>query len=416
MPSVQILSRLLLALAVGALIGLERGWRRRRTREGGRAAGLRTMMLTALFGGVVAALGMGGVLLAAGLLAAGGVLAAFQWRESRRTGDASATGVVAGLLAYALGATAVLGEPVVAAAAGVAATVVLAFKEELHRGVRALTWTELRALLILLVMSGLILPVLPDRAFDPWGALNPRRIWLFAVLVASVSFVGYFCMRLFGRRGGLLLAGLAGGLASSTATTLNFARLTRQHPPLCGWLAAGTLLASGMMGLRVMVLAAAVDRSFAAWLAGPMLGYAAISFAAGAALMRLGPADPEREPNPKLGNPLELSAALKFAALIASVSLAAKLLSATLGRPGVYALAGLSGLADVDALTLSVAGMASHGLGRRAAALAVLIAVGANSLAKTVIAVWIGTLRHGWRVGLPSLAALAGALGIYAVL
>lgn len=113
---------------------------------------------------------------------------------------------------------------------------------------------------------------------------------------------------------------------------------------------------------------------------------------------------------------MELATALKFAALIAGVSLAAKLLSAALGDPGVYALAALSGLADVDALTLSVGVMANHGLGHAVAALAVLIAVGANSLAKTAIAAWIGTPRHGWRVGVPSLAALAVALGLYAVL
>lgn len=414
---IEILGRLLVSLAVGLLIGLERGWRSRDAPEGGRAAGLRTLGLAGLLGGVLAVIGgASGVLLVGfGLLALALVLTVFQVLEARATGNASATGVVAGLLAFGFGALAVLGDPVLAIAGGVSTTVILAFKQPLHGGVRALSWPELRALLVLLVMTALVLPILPDRTLDPWAALNPRRIWLLAVLIAGVSFVGYFAMRLVGRRGGLMMAALAGGLASSTATTLSFARLVRQQPPLCGWLAAGTLFASGMMGLRVVVVvAAAVDRSFAVQLLGPMAAFAAASFLAGGVLLTRRPADGVDDPGPRVGNPVELGAALKFAALIAVLMLLAKLSARWLGRWGVYGLAAVSGLADVDALTLSIAGMSAAELTRSAATLAVLIGVAANTLAKSVIAGLVGTRRHGLLVGVPGLAALLAAAAVYA--
>lgn len=417
MATTEILGRLLVSLAVGLLIGLERGWRSRRARDGSRAAGLRTLGLAGLLGGVLAALGgpSGVVLVAVGLLSLALVLIAFQLLEARATRNASATGVVAGLLAFAFGALAVAGDPMLAVAGGVATTLILAFKQPLHAGVRALTWPELRALLVLLVMTGLVLPVLPDRALDPWDALNPRRVWLLAVLIAGVSFVGYFAMRLGGRRGGLVVAGLAGGLASSTAVTLSFARLVRQEPALCAWLAAGTLFANAMMSLRVLVLSAVVDRSFALTLLSPMLAFAAVSALAGALLFLRGPRGPEEGPAPRVGNPVELGAALKFAALVAVVMLLAKIAAQEVGRAGVYALAAVSGLADVDALTLSLAEGASSGLSEETAALAVLIGVAANTLAKSAIAGVAGTIRHAVLVAVPSLAALAASVGAHLV-
>ncbi len=264
-------------------------------------------------------------------------------------------------------------------------------------------------------MTGLVLPVLPDRALDPWDALNPRRVWLLAVLIAGVSFVGYFAMRLGGRRGGLVVAGLAGGLASSTAVTLSFARLVRREPALCAWLAAGTLFANAMMSLRVLVLLAVVDRSFALTLLSPMLAFAAVSALAGTLLFLRGPRGPKEGPAPRVGNPAELGAAPKFAALVAVVMLLAKIAAQEVGRAGVYALAAVSGLADVDALTLSLAESASPDRSERTAALAVTIGVAANTLAKSAIAGVAGTIRHAVLVAVPSLAALAASVGAYLV-
>ncbi len=415
MSNVQILGRLAVSLAIGLLIGLERGWQQRTAAEGERAAGLRTLGLAGLLGGVLAAVGPEAdrILLATGLASVALVLAAFQYVEAQSTRNSSATGVVAGLLAFALGAYAVAGDVTVAVAAAVATTVVLAFKHPLHAWVRGLTWPELRAALILLIMTALVLPFLPDRTLDPWAALNPRRIWLLAVLIASLSFVGYWAIRALGNRAGLLLSAVAGGLASSTATTLSFARLARSHRPMCGWLAGGTLIASALMSARVLVMAAVINRPFALSLAWPLGVFCAVSVLAGGLLLSRSPLEADERRAPALTNPVEVGTALKFALLIAAIMLLAKILVRSAGAMGVYGLAGLSGLADVDALTLSVAGMAGRELPLANASLAVLIAVGANTLTKVVIAGAAGTVRHALLVGAASVAAAAIAGVVY---
>lgn len=411
MSNLQVLGRLAVSLAIGLLIGLERGWRQREAAEGGRAAGLRTLGLTGLLGGVLAAIGSTGdrLLLAIGLASVALVLAAFQYVEAQATRNSSATGVIAGLLAFALGGYAIVGDVTVAVAAGVATTVILAFKQPLHDWVRGLTWLELRAALILLIMTALVLPVLPDRTLDPWAALNPRRIWLLAVLIAGLSFAGYWAVRVLGNRAGLLLSAMAGGLTSSTATTLSFARLARGHRPMCGWLAGGTLIASAIMSARVLVMAAVINRAFAASLAWPLGAFCVVSVLAGALLLSRSPLEADQRRAPTLTNPLEIGAALKFALLIALIMLLAKMLAKSTGAMGVYGLAGLSGLADVDALTLSVSGMAGRELSFANASLAVLIAVGANTLTKIAIAGMAGTARHALLVGAASVAAAAMA-------
>jgi uncharacterized membrane protein (DUF4010 family) len=403
------------SLAIGLLIGLERGWQQRDAAEGQRAAGLRTLGLTGLLGGLLGLIAplVGATLLAAGFVAVALVLSVFQYLEARATENASATGVIAGLLAFSLGAYAVTGQVSVAVAGAVTTTVILAFKQPLHAWVRALTWAELRAALVLLIMTALVLPVLPDRTLDPWDALNPRRIWMLAVLIAGVSFVGYAAVRILGGRGGLLLSAVAGGLASSTATTLSFARLAREHRPLCGWLAGGTLIADALMAARVLIMAAAVNRPFAASLAWPVGAFGVASALAGGLLLSRSALQAGERGAPVLTNPVEVGTALKFAGAIALVMLLAKILAKSFGAMGVFGLAGLSGLADVDALTLSVSNMAGRELAAPSAALAVLLAVGANTMSKTVIAGVAGTPRHGLLVGGASAVAAAVAMAVY---
>ena len=415
MSNLQILGRLAVSLAIGLMIGLERGWQQRTAAEGERAAGLRTLGLAGLLGGVLASIGPSAdrLLLATGFATVALVLAAFQYVEARSTLNSSATGVIAGLLAFALGAYAVAGEITVAIAAAVATTVILAFKQPLHAWVRGLTWTELRAALILLIMTALVLPVLPDRTLDPWAALNPRRIWLLAVLIAGLSFVGYWAVRALGNRAGLLLSAVAGGLASSTATALSFGRLARNHRPMCGWLAGGTLIASALMSARVLIMAAVINRTFASSLIWPLGVFCAVSVLAGVLLLSRSPLVADEQRGPALTNPVEIGTALKFAVLISVIMLLAKILAKSTGAMGVYGLAGLSGLADVDALTLSVSGMAGRELSFPNAGLAVLIAVGANTVTKVVIAGVVGTARHALLVGAASAAAAAIAGFVY---
>ncbi|MGA7489247.1 MAG: MgtC/SapB family protein, partial [Xanthobacteraceae bacterium] len=221
----DLISRLALALGIGLLIGLERGWRARGARPGSRAAGIRTFAISGLLGGVIGALAQaaggaaslaGGLVLGLAFATHSIIIALFSRDENLAAGIFSVTTAVAGMLTFALGAYAVLGDMRIAAGVAVAATGVLALREELHGWVRKITWPELRSGLVLLAMSFIGLPILPDEAIGPFGGVNPREVWIIAIVLAGVSFLGYAAVKYFGVRRGLLLAAAAGGLASST--------------------------------------------------------------------------------------------------------------------------------------------------------------------------------------------------------
>lgn len=289
MDQTETLTRLGVALAIGLLVGLERGWRTREEADHQRAAGFRTFALTGLLGGVAGLLSRtaGGLVIGLSFLAFSAAFVAFHWLEAQAERNFSVTSVIAGMLTFLLGAMAVTGDLVVAISAAVAMTVLLAFRDYLHRWVASLTWEEIRAGLTLLAMSFLLLPILPNHRIDPWDTINPHEIWLLAILIAAISFGGYVAVRVFGSRLGILLTGLAGGLASSTATTLAFARLGREHRDSAGLLSAGILVSGMVMTIRVVAVASVLNPALLASL-GPPLAAAAAALAAGAALMLAG--------------------------------------------------------------------------------------------------------------------------------
>src|SRR5215470_2236363 len=263
----DLISRLAVALGIGLLVGLERGWRRREARPGRRAAGIRTFALSGLLGGVAAALAQafgggslsGGVIL--GVVFAGHtiVFAVFSRDENQAVGGFSATSAIAGMLTFVLGAYAVLGDLRIAAGAAVAAVVLLALREELHGWVETITWPELRSALVLLAMTFIALPILPDDPIGPFGGVNPREVWIIAIVLAGVSFLGYAAVKYFGARRGLLLASVAGGLASSTAVAVTNARRAAAGEGSHRILAAGVAVASAIMFLRMVAIVAAVN-------------------------------------------------------------------------------------------------------------------------------------------------------------
>jgi uncharacterized membrane protein (DUF4010 family) len=198
----DLLSRFAVALGVGLLIGLERGWRTREAGSGSRSAGIRTFAITALLGGVVGAMALaaGGVanaslLLGLGFAAYAAVITVFCREENRKTATFSATTAIAGMLTFALGAYALVGELKIAAATAVAAAGLLAMRENLHGAVERITWPELRSALVLLAMTFIVLPVVPDDPIGPAGGVNPRQVWLIAVVLAGVSFIGYSAVK-----------------------------------------------------------------------------------------------------------------------------------------------------------------------------------------------------------------------------
>ncbi|MBP0580419.1 DUF4010 domain-containing protein [Labrys sp. LIt4] len=416
MSQTEILARLAVALGIGLLVGLERGWRTREEEDHHRVAGLRTFALAGLTGGVAGALSVSAGPLVLGFVFLGfaGAFTAFHWLEAKAEGKFSATSLIAALLTFVLGAYAVTGEVQIAAAGGVATTILLALREQLHGWVRGLTWPEIKAVLVLLAMSCVLLPVLPDRAVDPWQTLNPWQLWLFAILIAGISFGGYVAIRLFGDRLGVILASVAGGLSSSTATTMALARMAGAHPQSWSILVAGMLSAGAVMVLRVGLIAALLNPALLASLLSPVLAAAAVQ-AIGAAVLALRRADHEA-PKLELANPLELGSALKLAAFMAVVLVVGKLLQQAYGGAGVMMLAAVSGLADVDAVTVSIARMSLADLGTGSAALAIGLAVAVNALAKVGMAAYAGGWRCAFPFGAISLLAImaGGAVGYLA--
>lgn len=403
--------RLGVALGIGLMIGLERGWTQREAPAGSRIAGFRTFTLIALYGGLVALLGQlaGLWLLAVALLPLTALLLLAQHDELReRPEDRGITTLVAALIAFALGALAVLGEPAVAAAAGVVVTLLLGFKLELHGLLERLDRRELNAVLKLLVMSLVLLPLLPDRGFGPWGALNPHRLWWMVVLVAGLSSAGYFAIRLLGGTRGLLLTALLGGLASSTATTVALARRAKGRPELAGRHAGAALVAGAIVAPRLALLVAVVAPGLLPAIAWPLagLGLGCLVMALVFWHQRGAPAGQAIA----LGNPFELGPALKLGLILALVMLLSEALPRWLGESGLFALAAIAGLTDVDAIALSYGTQATVGhLAPSLALWGILTAVGVNALVKAAIGWSLGGGAVGWRLVAGHLGSLACA-------
>jgi uncharacterized membrane protein (DUF4010 family) len=407
--------RLGLALAIGFLIGLERGWKAREEEEGQRTAGLRTYSLIGLLGGIFAALtkDQNFLLLASGFVVVSGTLAAFLWREGVSEDDFSATSVVAVMLTYMLGAFSVLGEPVVAAGAGVATALLLATKAKLHGWLARITWPELHAGLLLAAMTFIALPLLPNRAVDPYGAVNPYELWLMTILIAAVSFIGYASIRIAGPERGTVMAAGAGGAVNSTAATLTLARLARDNPDRVRLLGGSVILAGAVMLLRVLVIVAVINLTLAASLA-PALAAGAVAMAILALWHTRSAPEGKKKGSAdlKLENPFRLREVLRFGLLLSVIMVLAVAARNFFGEAGLIGLAAISGLADVDAITLSMA-KAAQASAASGPALAILTAVGVNTIAKTGYAAYVGGRRIGVIVAVGTVLGFAAAAAAY---
>jgi uncharacterized membrane protein (DUF4010 family) len=399
------------ALGVGLLLGLqrERTWAREKRRG---PAGARTFPLVALCGAVATLASRAGAgafpapwLPAAGLLAVGALVAIGYQRTSRDGDSVGMTTEVLVLFAYVLGCAATSGHAVAAGIVGIAALVLLGLKESLHGFAGRLSDADEAATLKFLAVALLVVPFLPDRDLGPYGAFNPHEVGLMVVLVAGVSFLGYVAVKVVGPHRGLLLTGLLGGLASTTATTVAFARRSKETPALSGTLAAATIAACCVLFPRVLALAAVASPAFAPALV-PVLGAMA---AVGAAVAALGLLQGRRADGVDLPvkNPFHLAPAVWFALAYAVVVLLARAAQAHFGERGLYAAGALSGATDVDAMTLTAAGLARDGGDARTLAKVVGVAVLSNTVVKAGIAVVLGSRAFAWRV-----AAALGATAL----
>lgn len=372
-PALEALIPLGLAGALGLLVGVQRQY------SGHVTAGIRTFTLVTLLGAAcsTATTFAGAWLVAAGLLGVCALgVAAFLRDENTRANPAGLTSEAALAVMYVVGALTPHVEPVVPVAIGVVTAVLLHAKQALHRFSERLTEPEVRSILTFALISAVVLPILPTEKFGPYDVWSARNIWLMVVLVSGISLVGYAAHKLFGTRRGVLVAGLVGGLVSSTATTVSFARRSKEGGPSLVSVFVITA-ASCVVFVRVLVEIGATSRTLLPAAAGPlgvMLGVSAVC--AGAVWMRVR-REAAEAPDPK--NPVEFKPALIFAGLYALVLLAVAWSRVAMGEQGIYVVAAVSGLTDMDAITLSTSQMVeSGGLEPKAAWRAIVIATISN--------------------------------------
>jgi uncharacterized membrane protein (DUF4010 family) len=400
--------QLALSLGLGLLVGFQREWAAKRL------AGIRTFPLVALLGTLSAQLAaaFGGWVLAAGFLA----LAAVVWSGSQEThaGQSPESGItteIALLVMFVVGATVAQGQQIAAVAVTGAVAVLLHWKQPLHAFVRRVGEEELRSVMQLVLIGLVILPALPDESFGPFQVLNPFQIGSMVVLIVGLSLVAYLAQRFAGAGVGTVLAGVLGGLVSSTATTVSYARRTSMDPTRVPTTALVLALSSAVVLPRVLALATIVSPAVLASLAPPLLVMFAIMLGlAGTTYLlvrrELGSGEVDHPPS-------DLRAAVGFGLLYAAVLLGVAGARHWFGLGGLYVVAALSGLTDVDAIALSTVQLVRSG--REPIEIAwrlVLIGVLANLLFKGVAAIALGHPRIRRWVGALFGAAIACGIGL----
>jgi uncharacterized membrane protein (DUF4010 family) len=408
MPDLQDFQNLAIAVAIGFLIGFQREWRDAEDRKLQSFAGARTFAFVALLGGLAGLVDEGALVIAVGLAGVAALTVAAYWAEARGEPGTGGTTEVAILATYLLGVLATRGEPTLAAVGGVGAVILLSLKPWVERWAKSIDKKEIDAAIRFLAISVIILPILPDEGYGPYGALNPRSIWMMVIFISGLSFLGYWLTKLYGAHG-VLLTGIVGGLASSTATTVSLSRLVKEgstHPRAA---AAGIVAANVVMLARVGILLAVTSTTvlFATW---PALAAGALVGLVAAFLFWRG--EREAQAEMKLGNPMELKPALFFAALLAVIAVVSRYASDKFGDSGLFAVAFLTGLADVDALTLTAGQEAVSGeISPESAGAAVLIAVASNILVKAGMTFSIAGRATGLFVGAAFAIIVAAGVG-----
>jgi uncharacterized membrane protein (DUF4010 family) len=402
--------RLALSLGLGLLVGFQREWAAKRL------AGIRTFPMITLLGTLTAWLAeaFGGWVLAGGFVA----LAATIWAGSSEahSGERPDTGItteVAVLVMFAVGALVARGELLAATAVSGAVAVLLHWKRPLHDFVQRVGEDDARSVMQLVLVGLVILPALPNRSFGPFQVLNPFEIWSMVVLIVGISLGAYIAHRIVGPDVGTVVAGLLGGLISSTATTVSYARRTRSAPARVPATALVLVLASTVVLVRVLLLTAVVGPGLLLHLAPPLIVMLGIMLAL--SVITFARTRDELERVVLDHAPSDLRAAVAFGLLYAAVLLGIAAARRWLEAPGLYAVAALSGLTDVDAITLSTvklvqAGRLEIAVGWRI----VLIGVLANLVFKGAAAVALGHRRlRGWVVALFGTALALGSVLLY---
>ncbi|SDY07611.1 MgtC/SapB family protein [Nitrosomonas halophila] len=400
------------SLAIGLLIGLER------ERSPAAKAGLRTFALVAMFGTLAAMLShktSSPWPLVSGLLLVGSMVIASYWRKQDQLEDPGTTTVAAILVCYGLGALVWYEESALAVMLAIITTILLYFKAELQGMTRNLDRRDLISILQFAVLSFIILPILPNQNYGPFDALNPYQIWLMVVLISGVSLTGYIALRFFKQRFGVVFMGVMGGLASSTATTMVFTRRSSYNPDFANLAVIVILLANLTVLVRLALISMVISPAIFIYLL-PVLGGGLLLGLMTAVFWWRELSQQQAMPMPDSKNPAELPTAVGFGLLYAVVLFFSAWLSDVAGSGGLYVVAIVSGLTDVDAITLS--SLCLYGLGKLEilnAVTAITLAAIANLVFKLGMIFLIGNASLTRRCAPGMIAIMLGLGGALAV-
>jgi uncharacterized membrane protein (DUF4010 family) len=426
--------RLAIAALIGLGVGLEREWSGHADGPHARFAGLRTFLLLGLIGGT-AGLFTSTNREAIGAVIAGGAIlfsvVAYAMAVRQPGADIDGTTEAAAILVVALGAIAVAKSWLMAAAVGSLVVLALNEKQRLHGAVTHLPKEELRAGLQFAVLALVILPFLPSGPYFGWVAIRPRALWLIVLLFCALNFAGYVAQRSAGRRRGYLLTGLLGGVISSTAVSLGFARYSRQYPDASVALACGVVGACTVLVPRVLIISAVLNPAIAIQLLpllvpSALIGAAVVVYAWRMEAPQLSDtsmisATPQTAGDSVMSwltgddkSPLRLGVAIRLAVIFQIAMIAITFARQTWAVQGLYSTAVVLGLTDVDALTVSMSTPSTQvftGVAARAIATGIL----ANTVVKTAISAAVGSARYRLIAGGLLIALGAGVAGMLAV-
>lgn len=404
---------LTISLLLGLLIGIQRGWIHRNKASGERIAGIRTHALIGLLGGLCGLLAtiFSELILGLSFLSLSILVTAAYLNSQRLNADMSITGLIGILLTFVFGALVLLGEPIIAASSAVITAFILDNKNEIHGALKKLEEHELDAGLRLLLISVVMLPLLPNEGYGPWKAINPYELWWMVVLIAAISFVGYFSMKIGGPKKGIIFTSFFAGLSASTALTLHFSKLSKDQPALSPLLACGILAACGTMFPRILLVVSVINVNLLSDLWLPVVVMMLWCYLPAMIIWRLNRGTVFEYTVAKQ-NPLELISAFMFGLLLLIIMFLSKALQEWFGDVGILLLSLASGITDVDAITLTLSRDSEGQLPVATAVAGIIIAAAVNSLVKVGMTVLIGHRSLGIRVMFPMTMAVISGLSI----
>jgi uncharacterized membrane protein (DUF4010 family) len=405
-----LVQKLAIAILIGGLIGLER--EHARPQEEKTFAGIRTFPLIAIFGftsALISTITSYWVYLA--LFLGFALLVSIAHFFSAKEGRLGGTSEITIFIVFLLGSLVFWNFLILAAVIAVIVVLFLSLKLQLHTFVGRVSAEDIYATVKLAIITVIILPLLPDAAYDPLGVLNPRHIWYMVILVSGLSFIGYILIKVLGKDKGIPITGLMGGLVSSTAVTFSLSRKSSESKQLSGSSAVGIMYASAVMYLRIFFITLIINISLIADLWIPMLIFAVTGAAAG--LFISSKINTKDSQDVEIKNPFELKSALLFGLAFGIILFAAKAAEEYIGEGGVYAASALAGFTSVDAIIISVANL-SRSFTSDAAVISIIIATISNNIFKSIITVVYGT-REMRKYVFPGLGAVVLVSVLYLI-